>query len=62
VPYTFNPVNKCVFLFAIKGNITVIGTPARQRDALGIWEVADLAIYCDTDAEFVLIETPVNPK
>jgi redox-sensitive bicupin YhaK (pirin superfamily) len=62
VPYTFNPVNKCVFLFAINGNITVNGTPVRQRDALGIWEVADLAIYCDTDAEFLIIETPVNQK
>jgi redox-sensitive bicupin YhaK (pirin superfamily) len=62
VPYTFNPVNKCVFLFAIKGNITVNGTPVRQRDALGIWEVAHLAIYCDTDAEFLVIETPVNQK
>jgi redox-sensitive bicupin YhaK (pirin superfamily) len=62
VPYTFNPVNKCAFLFAIKGNITVNGTPVRQRDALGIWEVADLAIYCDTDTEFLVIETPVNQK
>jgi redox-sensitive bicupin YhaK (pirin superfamily) len=62
VPYTFNPANKCLFIFAIKGNITVNGTPLRHRDALGIWEVDTLSITCDTRAEFLLIETPVNQK
>ena len=62
VAYTFNPVNKCFFVFAIKGNITINGTPVAERDALGIWAVADLSISCDTDAEFLVIETPVNQK
>jgi hypothetical protein len=60
--YTFNPVNKCLFLFAIAGDLEVSGTPLKERDALGLWNTERIDITCKTDAEFLIIETPVNQK
>src|SRR5215218_9328832 len=31
--YAFNPVNKCLFVFAIKGSLSINDTPLPQRDA-----------------------------
>jgi len=62
VSYTFNPTNKCLFLFAIKGSITVSGNQLPQRDAIGIWDTNQVDIVCDEDCEFLLIETPINQK
>lgn len=60
--YTFNPENKCVFVFAIEGQIQVNNHSLPERDALGIWATAELSILCETEAHFLIIETPVNQK
>jgi len=60
--YAFSPVNKCVFVFVIKGSCSVAGVELPERDALGIWETDNLTIECKTDAQFLIIETPVNQK
>ncbi|MES1160343.1 MAG: pirin family protein, partial [Bacteroidota bacterium] len=59
---TLNPENKCVFLFSIEGQIKINDNSLPERDALGIWDTAELAIHCETEAHFLLIETPVNQK
>lgn len=62
VEYSFAPANKCLFVFAIKGAITISGHALPQRDALGIWDTDTVSIHCDEAAEFLIVETPVNQK
>jgi redox-sensitive bicupin YhaK (pirin superfamily) len=60
--YRLNPANKCLFLFVIRGNVTVSGHCVPERDALGIWNTDSIHITADSETEFLLIETPVNQK
>lgn len=63
VNYTFNAVNKCLFLFVVEGSVTVNGQSVGKRDAIGIWDTASVDITtAGTTTEFLLIETPVNQK
>jgi quercetin 2,3-dioxygenase len=62
VSYTFNPVNKCLFVFLISGSISVNDTTLLPRDALGIWETNQVEITCANSTEFLIIETPINQK
>ena len=62
IKYSFNPVNKCVYVFCIEGKINVDGTDINQRDAIGIWETDSFPIHCDGGSHFLVIETPVNQK
>ncbi|MBD0277478.1 MAG: pirin family protein [Flavisolibacter sp.] len=60
--YSFNPVNKCLFVFVMNGTISISGTAVQQRDAIGIWDINAIDIHATTTTEFILIETPVNQK
>jgi redox-sensitive bicupin YhaK (pirin superfamily) len=60
--YTFNPTNKCLFIFVMEGSISVNDTIIQQRNALGIWDTDHVSIHCLKDAHFLVIETPVNQK
>lgn len=60
--YTLNPVNKCVWIFAIEGQVRIDDQLVRERDALGIWDTAAFSIQCETETYFLIIETPVNQK
>jgi len=62
ISYAFNPANKCLFLFVISGSLSVNGTELPARDALGIWNTDSASIRTLSDAEFLLIETPINQK
>jgi len=62
IPYTFNPVNKCIFIFVMEGSVRIGETDLKERDALGIWDTAEVSIHCTEDAHFLIIETPVNQK
>jgi redox-sensitive bicupin YhaK (pirin superfamily) len=62
VNYSFNPANKCLFLFVIKGSVNVDGNVLNERDGLGIWDTDQLQIRVESGTEFLLIETPVNQK
>lgn len=62
INYTFNPVNKCLFLFVASGSVTIDGKEVGRRDAMGIWDTASLEIKTAPSTEFLLIETPVNQK
>jgi redox-sensitive bicupin YhaK (pirin superfamily) len=62
IDYTFNPINKCLFLFVIKGTVTVSGIALNERDGVGIWDTDTINITCTDNTEFILIETPVNQK
>lgn len=62
VNYTFNPTNKCLYVFSIEGKIRVDGTDINERDAIGIWQTDSVSIHCDAGAHFLIIETPINQK
>jgi redox-sensitive bicupin YhaK (pirin superfamily) len=62
VTYALNPVNKCLFVFAIRGRLVVSGTEINQRDGLGLWDTDSIHITCPDGAEFLIIETPINQK
>ena len=62
ISYTLNPVNKCLFVFAIKGRLNISGTSLPQRDAVGIWDTEKVEIESVDDGEFLIIETPINQK
>ncbi|GAA4308351.1 pirin family protein [Nibribacter koreensis] len=58
--YAFNPVNKAVFIFNISGTLEVNGEPLTNREALGIWDTAQLEFAFTQESRFLLIETPIN--
>ncbi len=62
IPYSFNPTNKCVFVFNIDGEIKVGGEKLKRRDAIGVWKTDTVDIETLTDSEFLVIETVVNQK
>ena len=62
IHYTFNPVNKCIFIFLIEGLIDVNGEVLNVRDGLGVWDTDQISIHCLEKAEFLIVETPVNQK
>jgi redox-sensitive bicupin YhaK (pirin superfamily) len=62
IQYSFNPVNKCVFVFLIEGLIEVDGIALNVKDGLGVWETDQISVRCLEKSEFLIIETPVNQK
>lgn len=62
VNYTFNPANKCLFIFLIDGSLSIGNENLEKRDALGIWGTAQVELFCNQTSHFLIIETPVNQK
>ena len=49
-----------VYAFILKGDVSINGQPLNTRDGLGIWGTDSLTIRADSDAEFLLMEVPMN--
>jgi redox-sensitive bicupin YhaK (pirin superfamily) len=62
INYDFDPVNKCVFIFIIEGNVSVNKANLHERDALGIWNTDSISIVPNSESHFLIVETPVNQK
>jgi quercetin 2,3-dioxygenase len=62
IQYGFDQENKCIFIFLMEGNLTVNDIELEKRNAMGIWETNQISIDIREDAEFLIIETPVNQK
>jgi len=62
IPYQFNPVNKCLYIFCIAGKMEVEKQTLEQKDAIGLWDISSTNIHCTTEVEFIIIETVVNQK
>ncbi|MGO4288444.1 pirin family protein [Chitinophaga sp. RAB17] len=60
--YTFNPLNKCLFIFSIAGGLRVQDQVLQERDAIGLWETGEVSLQCAEKSEFLIIETPINQK
>jgi quercetin 2,3-dioxygenase len=48
-----------VYVFVMKGDVTVNDVALNERDGLGIYETTDLKITADNDAEFLLVDIPM---
>ncbi|RPD47110.1 pirin family protein [Hymenobacter sediminis] len=60
VDYHLNPVNKCVFVFLLEGQLTVNGQALARRESLGLWETDRVAIQVEAESHFLVIEAPIN--
>lgn len=57
--YTLHNAKSGVYVFVIKGSVSVNGVALEERDGLGITESDLLNITADTDTEFLLMEVPM---
>lgn len=48
-----------IYAFVIEGDITINGQALNRRDGMGIWEVENITIKADSDAELLLMEVPM---
>jgi len=55
-----DPANNGVYVFVLRGDITVNGQALHPRDGYGIWDVDRLNLSADTDAEVLLMEVPME--
>lgn len=60
VNYSLNKKGNGLYLFVIKGKVTVEDQELNQRDGFGIWDFENLSIKASTDAEILLMEVPMN--
>lgn len=58
--YSIKQEGNGVYVFVLKGNITVNDQKLNIRDGLGIWDVENLDIKADSNAEFLLMEVPMQ--
>ncbi len=58
--YTLHNAKSGVYVFVIKGSVSVNGVALEERDGLGITETDLLNITADTDTEFLLMEVPMQ--
>jgi redox-sensitive bicupin YhaK (pirin superfamily) len=49
-----------LYVFVLRGNITIDGQELETRDGFGIWDFNELEIKATSDAEFLLMEVPMN--
>jgi quercetin 2,3-dioxygenase len=49
-----------VYVFVLRGEVTIDDQNLQLRDGLGIWEVGKIAIKATTDAEFLLMDVPMT--
>jgi redox-sensitive bicupin YhaK (pirin superfamily) len=62
ISYSFNPMNKCIFVFLAEGSISVNEKELKERDGIGVWDTDKISIHCQENSQFLIIETPVNQK
>jgi len=58
--YTLKKSGNGVYVFVLSGTIAVDDQLLNTRDGLGIWNTNGFVIKADSDAEFLLMEVPMN--
>ena len=58
--YQIKKTGNGVYAFVLSGNILINDQPLEARDGLGIWDTDTLHITASTDAEFLLIDIPMQ--
>lgn len=60
--YALKDRSNGVYVFVIKGDITVKGIALNQRDGLGVWDTESISLKADSaGAEVLLMEVPMQP-
>lgn len=49
-----------LYAFILKGDLSINGQELNTRDGFGIWNLNELEIKASSDAEFLLMEVPMN--
>lgn len=58
--YDFKSKENGLYVFVLKGKITVAGQELENRDGFGIWDVSSVDITAVSDSEVLLMEVPMN--
>lgn len=58
--YHFKAKGSGLYIFNLKGDIIADGKKMGSRDGLGIWNTDSVSISAATDAEFLLMEVPMQ--
>jgi quercetin 2,3-dioxygenase len=58
--YTLKMPANGVYVFVLKGELEVNGQKVETRDGFGLWEINQLEIKANTEAEFLLMELPMT--
>ena len=53
-------LNSCVYIFVLDGKINIAGQTVAKRDAIGIWDTEYIDVVIEQEAEFVVIDVPIN--
>jgi len=60
IEYSFNPLNKCVYVFVMQGSLQANNETIGKRDGIGFWETGSITLLTEQESEFIVIEVPVN--
>jgi redox-sensitive bicupin YhaK (pirin superfamily) len=58
--YEFKSQGNGLYLFNLKGNLKVNDQFLSTRDGIGIWDTSQVEITAESDAEFLLMEVPME--
>ncbi len=58
--YQFKKEGNGLYVFVLKGDISVNNQELNTRDGLGIWNTDTVSIKANSEAEFLLMEVPMN--
>lgn len=58
--YTFKKQGNGLYVFVLNGDVTVGEQNLNKRDGLGIWNTEKVTIKANSEAEFLLMEVPMN--
>ena len=58
--YHFKKQGNGLYVFVLNGDVTVNGQSLNKRDGFGIWNTDKVSIKADSEAEFLLMEVPMN--
>lgn len=58
--YTFKKQGNGLYVFVLNGDVTVGEQSLNKRDGLGIWNTEKITIKANSEAEFLLMEVPMN--
>lgn len=58
--YQIHKAGNGVYAFVLKGDVSINGQALSTRDGLGIWDVDTFSIEASSDAEFLLMEVPME--
>ena len=58
--YTIKAKGNGVYAFILSGDVTINTQPLNARDGFGVWDMDKISIQADSDAEFLLMEVPMN--